>query len=309
MDSNRALILILLLVMALMAAGAIFLAFQSRRRSPFENLLGTSRISGLGKPSEERERVQNDPTGRELERIKRETRGRRRGTEEPALEDKFFIAGIFSLEQKRDFARLRAIAPLITTPILVGFCWGGSPLLVIMAAVLGVLAGLQLPFTLLDRRIQRRQEDITFYLPLVIEQISIGVSSSLDIGPCLSQVVQMAEERDSHNVVTELVKYTLNLIKTGVSLEDALIEVGRKSGQIELKHSFMALSQVAKHGGEISKQLQELADSVSAQREARIEGQIKKLELKATAPVALVFVGFLIIILTGFGLQIGAAFK
>lgn len=308
MDTRTIATAVLLMLMA--GAGAAgYLFFRSRREDALQNLLGASRGAGLGKPSEERQRLRNDPTGAEFDRLKRETRARQAIKQEQAIEDKFFIAGIFSPQQKAEFARLRIVAPCVTTPALVYLCWGLTPILILLSAVVGLLAGFQLPFTLLDRRIQRRQEDIAFYLPLVIEQISIGVSSSLDIGPCLQRVVQMADERDSHNVVTELVKYTLNLIKTGVSLEDALTEVGKKSGQIELKHSFMALSQVAKHGGEISKQLQELADSVAAQREARIDGQIKKLELKATAPVALVFVGFLVIILTGFGLQIGAAFK
>jgi hypothetical protein len=69
----------------------------------------------------------------------------------------------------------------------------------------------------------------------------------------------------------------------------------------------MYLAQVAKHGGEITRQLQELAESVAGQRQAYIEGRIKQLELKATGPVALVFVGFIIIIMTGFGLKLGSA--
>src|SRR5690606_32288561 len=132
-------------------------------------------------------------------------------------------------------------------------------------------------------------------LPLVIEQVAIGVSSSLDIGPCLSRIVSMADERDSHNIVTELIRHAQFHVKSGVSLEEAINEIGKRSGHTELKHAFMSLAQVAKHGGEITKQLQELADSVASQRETQIEAKIKKLELEATAPVALVFFGFLII--------------
>ena len=52
----------------------------------------------------------------------------------------------------------------------------------------------------------------------------------------------------------------------------------------------------------------ELADAVAGQRETRIEAKIKKLELEATGPVALVFMGFLLILMIGFGIQIKAAF-
>ena len=178
----------------------------------------------------------------------------------------------------------------------------------VLGVVLGILVGLQLPMTILDRRIKARYEDIMFYLPLVIEQIAIGVSSSLDIGPCLQRVVSMADERDSHNCVTELIRHAHFYVKSGVSLEDALQEVGRLSGHTELKHAFMSLSQVAKHGGEITRQLQELADAVAGQRETKIDAKIKKLELEATGPVALVFMGFLVIILIGFGVQVKGIF-
>ena len=111
----------------------------------------------------------------------------------------------------------------------------------------------------------------------------------------------MADERDSHNPVTELLRFAQAYIKSGVSLQDALNEVGRQSGSNEVKHSFKALAQVARYGGEISKQLQDLSESVSSDRETKVEEKIKKLELAATAPVALVFAGFLFILLVGFG--------
>ena len=114
-------------------------------------------------------------------------------------------------------------------------------------------------------------------------------------------VVNMAEERDSHNPVTELLRLAQSYIKSGVSFQDALTEVGRLSGHNDVKHSFKALAQVARYGGEISKQLQDLSEAVSSARETAVEGKIKKLELNATAPVALVFFGFIIILLDGFG--------
>jgi pilus assembly protein TadC len=114
----------------------------------------------------------------------------------------------------------------------------------------------------------------------------------------------MADERDSHNPVTELLRYAQFHIKSGVGMEEALDEIGKLSGNVDVKHTFMALAQVSKFGGEVSRQLQELADAVSAQREVKIEEKIKKLELEATAPVALVFFGYIVILLIGFGLQI-----
>ncbi len=252
-----------------------------------------------------RESIENDETGEQLEKVKAATRKSLKKSSEPTLQEKMFRAGLFTERQRKDFQRLRILLPAVGSVVLAGFGWSASGWQFgMLAALIGLLAGFYIPFRILERRMKQRAEDILFYLPLVIEQISIGVSSSLDIGPCLSRVVQMADERDSHNAVTELVRYAQYHIKSGVGLEEALTEVGKLSGQVELKHAFMALAQVAKFGGEVSKQLQELADAVSAQRETKIEAKIKKLELEATAPVALVFFGYLVILLIGFLLQI-----
>jgi len=256
--------------------------------------------------AEIRERIAADDSGEELERLKTSlNKEKKKKNKEPTLEEKFFRAGIFSKKQKADFKRLQVMSPIVGAVLFaaLGRAFGDLEMM-LLSCVIGVILGLYIPFKVLDRKIKQRHEDILFYLPLVIEQISIGVSSSLDIGPCLMRIVQMADERDTHNPVTELLRYAQFHIKSGVGLDEALNEVGVLSGQHDLKHAFMALSQVAKFGGEISKQLQDLADSVSTQREAKVEERIKKLELDATAPVALVFFGYLVLLLIGFGLQI-----
>jgi Flp pilus assembly protein TadB len=222
-----------------------------------------------------------------------------------SLEERMFQAGLFSEEQRRDFKRLQVVMPTALGLLGAGYgSTGGDPLNIILYGVVGGMAGMWFPLNRLDSWIKHRQEEILFFLPLVIEQISIGVSSSLDIGPCLARVVQMADERDSHNPVTELLRFAQAYIKSGVSLQDALIEVGRQSGSNEVKHAFKALAQVARYGGEISKQLQDLSESVSSERETKVEEKIKKLELAATGPVALVFAGFLFILLIGFGMTL-----
>ncbi|MCB0352419.1 MAG: type II secretion system F family protein [Bdellovibrionales bacterium] len=295
---------------AVMALGSVavfvYYFFLDREQDNLSNLIQTGR--GQGVASETRRRLRGDASGEELERLKLETKSQVKKKGKISLEEKFFQAGIYSPEEKSEFTRMRVLIPCLTTPagLFVGSFLGAD--FAIIGAVVFLLVGLQAPYTLLDRRIKLRNQDILFYLPLVIEQIAIGVSSSLDIGPCIARVVSMADERDSHNVVTELLRHAQYHVRSGAALEDALSEIGIKSGHTELKHAFMSLSQVAKHGGEITRQLQELADAVANQRETQIEAKIKKLELEATGPVALVFLGFLVILLIGFGIQVKDAF-
>jgi Flp pilus assembly protein TadB len=304
-------------IAGLLATGS-FLAFlyffiTTRSRGMARSILGTSNLGSMratGAHSRHRTGGTEEISDKEMEKFKKDSKKKFKKKAAFTQEELFFHAGIFSDKEKRDFVRLKMIAPFAAAILFIGLAIfaGMSGEMLAVCGVMGVLLGLQLPKTLLNRRVEFRAEEILYYLPLVIEQISIGVSSSLDIGPCIQKVVSMADERDSHNVVTEMMKVAQFYVKSGASLEHALSEVGKLSGNSELKHAFMALSQVARHGGEISRQLQELADAVSTQRETKIEAKIKQLELKATAPVAVVFGGFLIILLIGFGLKLITAF-
>lgn len=294
------------------AGSALFIMLTLKNSAPkqdYRSLMGSSsgdaamtqtginRVSQLGKKEVDNEK---------LEELKKQfSKGKRKKGEKGTIEAQFMRAGIFS---KKDQENYKKAGPMLAVGGAVFFLLVGSLLttmdLAIAASVLGGIVGTRVPSMWLDKKEKARSEEILYYLPLVIEQIAIGVSSSLDIGPCLGMVVKMADERGSHNVVTELIKHVQFYVKSGASLEEALEEVGTASGHTELGHSFSSLAQVAKHGGEISKQMQDLADSVSSQRETKVEERIKTLELKATGPVALVFVGFMIVLIAGFFIQI-----
>jgi len=297
---SQTLIIVGLLILLAIIMVTIIMYFTSGKSTPLQQMMRSGNRDSIGGKF-------NDP---EVEKILAQTRKKSgRQIEEISLEQKLFRAGMFGQKERADFQRLRVLAPLVIAPVFgIFFAIFGGPLLGLMGAILGLGIGYQLPVSWVDRKIKSRGEEIMFYLPLVIEQISIGVSSSLDVGPCLQRVVQMADERDTHNVVTELLKYAQNYIKSGVPFEEAMVETGKASGHTELKHAFMYLAQVAKHGGEITRQLQELAESVGAQRQAYVEGKIKQLELVATGPVTLVFFGFMIILMVGFGIKLGTAF-
>lgn len=305
MDSSI-LVPVIAAVVAIVVGGILVYQRQSASSRSVRGLMAAERYSQS--MAELRERIQGDESGEELDRVRQSLSKEKKKGGEPSMDEKMFRAGIFSATQKAEFKRLQVMAPIIglVAFAMIGRAIGSTQQMLLLGLV-GLILGLYLPFKVLERRVSRRQDEILFYLPLVIEQVSIGVSSSLDIGPCLVRIVQMADERDTHNPVTELLRYAQFHIKSGSSLEEALTEVGQLQGQHDLKHAFLALSQVAKHGGEISKQLQDLADSVASQREAKIEEKIKKLELAATPPVALVFFGYLAILLIGFGLQIMTA--
>ncbi|MCB0358148.1 MAG: type II secretion system F family protein [Bdellovibrionales bacterium] len=299
--------LLIILVGVMGVAGLSALAYVllggqgSRATADIRGLMGAGRAA-------------SDPMGSrardlDIEQIKAQTKRDVKTKSGDDLATRLFKAGYYSSEDRRNFARFQMAAPFITTPFCGGFMlYLGNPLLIVAGVVLGVFIGFAWPMSWLERQIRRREEDLMYYLPLVIEQISIGVSSSLDIGPCINQVVSMASERDSHNPVTEMFIHVERLIRSGLNLEDALVEVGETNGMPDVKHCFMFLAQCAKHGGEVSKQLQELADAVTTQRQVAVEARIASLPVKATGPLAVVFAGFFALLLAGLFVRLMGAF-
>jgi len=222
----------------------------------------------------------------------------------PTFEELLVRAGVFSPEERLKYERIKLWGPLggglfglIVVHSLVGF---SGPLAILFLALF-TLAGVRANVIMLESRQKRLQQEILFYLPIVIEQMVIGVSSSLDIGPCIQKVVDMAFERDKSNPVVDLLDRVLTRVRAGHSLDESLTEIAERMQIADLKHVFGAIAQVSRHGGEVTKQLQELADAVTTQREVAVEGLIKKLELKATGPVAIAFLAFLATLFTGIG--------
>jgi Flp pilus assembly protein TadB len=251
-----------------------------------------------------------DPLELDVEALKKQTKRKELKSKAEDVPRKLFRAGYFSSEDRGWFSKFRLISFVgasATFPIGL-FIVGVAPALMMVGMVLGVLIGYALPMSWLEKQIRRREDETMYYLPLVIEQVSIGVSSALDVGPCIAQIISMASERDSHNPVTEMFVHVEKLIRSGLNLEDALTEVGEANGMSEVKHAFMFLAQCSRHGGELSKQLQELADSVMTQRQVQIEGKIAALPVKATGPLATVFAGFFALLFAGLLVRLLSAF-
>ncbi len=256
-------------------------------------------------------KIANEETLNDVKKISKKNHKNKKKKKGDDLSVRLFKAGYFTAADRAWFLRFRIksfIISVIGIPLAAYYLTSNAKLAVLCIAI-GGLGGFVIPSFWLDREIKRRDEDVMYFLPLVIEQVSIGVSSSLDVGPCLSNIIEMADERDAHNAVTEMISHATKLMRSGLSLEDALVEVGDANGSVEVKHAFMFLAQCSRHGGEVSKQLQELADSVMMQRQVQVEAKITQLPVKATGPLAMVFMGFFALLFAGIAIRIMNAFS
>ncbi len=289
--------------------GYLYVGAGNRRQSEIRDMMSTPSLTRGG----ESKQVRRLSSGEDLDvddikRMSGSAVAKRGKTDD--MSTKLFRAGFFSARDRRKFFIVQTFMFVVS---IVGMPTGmqlllGKPALTAAGFVLGALIGYAVPISWLEKQIRKREEELLYYLPLVIEQVSIGVSSSLDIGPCISNIVHMANERDSHNPITEMFVHVEKLMRSGLNLEESLIEVGTASGAVETKHAFMFLSQCAKHGGEITKQLQELADAVMTARQVQVEGKITQLPVKATGPLIMVFAGFFGLLIAGLMVRLASAF-
>jgi Flp pilus assembly protein TadB len=308
--ANTQLLIILIALIALGGFGVLLylLSGSHSEEAGIRELMGSG--SGADLPAR---RIGRDGNELDVEEIKRRSgtsknRKTRGGGED--LQTKLFRAGFYTQADRKRFLIMQVVALVfLSTSLPLGiYKMAHSPLLTVLTAVIGLFAGYAMPISWLEKQIRNRQEEVMYYLPLVVEQVSIGVSSSLDIGPCIANIVEMADQRDSHNPVTEMFVHVEKLMRSGLNLEDSLIEVGTASAMTETKHAFMFLAQCAKHGGEVTKQLQELADSVMTAREVQVEGKITSLPVKATGPLITVFAGFFALLFAGLMVRLMSAF-
>ena len=307
MDTTQ-ILLIITSIAGILGFGTLayfFMGASGAKTGDLRDLMGTGGPTQTGRGGRSVDEI-------ELEAIKRQS-GRSKGRSLSSKEDlevKLFKAGWYAPSDKARFTQIRIACFVIS--IIVGpvglYLLKPKPILVLLGLIIGLIIGVFAPMSYLDRLIRKRHEEIFYFLPLVIEQVSIGVSSSLDIGPCVSNIVEMADERDSHNPVTELFVHVEKLLRSGMSLEEALVEVGEANGMNEVKHTFLFLAQCSKHGGELSKQLQELADSVTVQRQVHVEEKITALPVKATGPLSMVFAGFFALLFSGLLVRLMNAF-
>ena len=290
--------------------GYLYVGAGGRRQADIRDMMATPSSARGADPSKQVRRLSSgaDLEVEDIKRMSGTAVAKKQRTDD--ISTKLFRAGFFTARDRRNFF-IGQVAAFIVAMAVIPMGMQAllhKPALTAVGFVLGALIGYAMPISWVEKQIRKREEELMYYLPLVIEQVSIGVSSSLDIGPCIANIVHMANERDSHNPITEMFVHVEKLMRSGLNLEESLIEVGTASGMVETKHAFMFLSQCAKHGGEITKQLQELADAVMTARQVQVEGKITQLPVKATGPLIMVFAGFFGLLIAGLLVRLASAF-
>lgn len=155
--------------------------------------------------------------------------------------------------------------------------------------------GFRLPRIYLAHLIRRRQQNIEFELPFIIDLLSLAIEAGLDLTGGISKIVEKSQNTD---IIVEF-KMFLADIKVGKSMEEALSDMAERVRVLSFFSFVSALIQAQKLGADIGPTLRVQAEQMRHQRMLQIETRVNKLPVKLLIPLVFCVFPSLSVILLG----------
>ncbi len=141
--------------------------------------------------------------------------------------------------------------------------------------------GFRLPRIYLGHLIKKRQKNIEFELPYIIDLLSLAIESGLDLTGGIAKVVEKSRNTD---IIVEF-KMFLADTKVGKSLEEALSEMAERVRVLSFFSFVSSLIQAQRLGAEIGPTLRAQAEQMRYQRMILAEERVNKLPVKLLIPL------------------------
>ncbi|HKQ75789.1 MAG TPA: type II secretion system F family protein [Blastocatellia bacterium] len=168
---------------------------------------------------------------------------------------------------------------------------------VIGLTLVSVIYGLFLPSFTLSRMISNRQARITHALPDALDLMVVCVEAGLGMNAALQRVGREMEivERD----LSSELAVTNREIRAGKPRDEALRNLGDRTGVGDVKSLVAMLVQTDRFGTSIADSLRVFADSMRTKRRQRAEELVAKAAIKLIFPLLLFIFPALLIVLMG----------
>jgi tight adherence protein C len=169
-------------------------------------------------------------------------------------------------------------------------------------SVLGLVAvsfgfGLLLPSIVVSRMIANRQARITRTLPDALDMMVVCVEAGLGLNAALVRVGQ--EMQLVEPSLSQELEVTNREIRAGRARDEALRNLGDRTGVADLKALVAMLVQTDRFGTSIADSLRVFADSMRTRRRQRAEEKVAKAAIKLIFPLLLFIFPALLIVLLG----------
>jgi len=166
-----------------------------------------------------------------------------------------------------------------------------------MLLVLSVAFGLFIPSFMLSRQITKRQRRITRALADALDLLVVCVEAGLGMNAALQRVGKEIE------LVEPALAFELGVtnreIRAGKPRDEALRNLGERTGVDDIKSLVAMLIQTDRFGTSIADSLRVFADSMRIKRRQRAEEMVAKAAIKLLFPLLLCIFPALLIVLMG----------
>lgn len=166
----------------------------------------------------------------------------------------------------------------------------------LLALVGSAVLGWMLPFLYLKKKVQARQDELQRSLPDALDLMVVCVEAGLGLNQAL---VRVGEEMDrvSTTLAEELTLVSLE-IRAGTPREDALANLGKRTGVSDIRAFTSMLIQTDRFGTSIADALRVHADELRTKRRQRAEEEAAKLTVKMLIPIVMfIFPAIFLVIL------------
>ncbi len=203
-------------------------------------------------------------------------------------------AGEFSADEYIAIMEVTAIVFLAVFIIFVNPFAFGKLFGVIVIGLLSPI-GFRLPRIYLGHLIKKRQRNIEFELPYVIDLLSLAIESGLDLTGGIAKVVEKSRNTD---IIVEF-KMFLADTKVGKSLEEALADMAERVRVLSFFSFVSSLIQAQRLGAEIGPTLRAQAEQMRCQRMILAEERVNKLPVKLLVPLVFFIFPSITVLLIG----------
>ena len=155
--------------------------------------------------------------------------------------------------------------------------------------------GFYLPRVYLVYLMHRRQRNIEFELPFVIDLLSLAIEAGLDLTGGIEKIVEKTPNTD---IISEF-KLFLSDIQIGKSMEIALKDMAERVNVLSFFSFVSALVQAQQLGADIGPTLRVQAEQMRNQRMMQTETKVNKLPVKLLFPLVFCVFPSLSVVLVG----------
>lgn len=209
-------------------------------------------------------------------------------------------AGFASETSVQVYTAIRVTAaillPLLVLVVLLTINYPRGPQFVALT-LLGAIFGLFIPSFILSRLITKRQQKIARALPDAIDLMVVCVEAGLGLNAALQRVGRELELVEP--VLSNEMAITNREIRAGKPRDEALRNLGDRTGVDDIKSLVAMLIQSDRFGTSIASSLRVFADSMRTKRRQRAEEMVSKASIKLIFPLLLFIFPALLIVLLG----------